>query len=181
MKNVEKNKKDIKKDENVEFTIKFNKKKILQGLGIALVVLAVLGLAFAVSTNGNKNTKTFEFINITIDEYLEKMKEENKSIIYVARPGCSWCQKESPIIKSLGSEYDLKIYYLNTDPFWDSAANTYSKDGEKFINSAEQYKDGWGTPNTIIVANGKIVDGEFSYVEKDKLKDLFKRNGFINE
>ena len=46
--------------------------------------------------------------------------------------------------------------------------------------SAEQYKDGWGTPNTIIVQNGEIVDGEFSYVEKSALKDLFKRNGFIN-
>jgi predicted bacteriocin transport accessory protein len=108
------------------------------------------------------------------------MKEEEKSIIYVARPGCSWCQKESPIVKSVGSEYDLKIYYLNTDPFWDSEAQTYTAEGQKFIDSDEHYKDGWGTPNTIIVGNGKVLDGEFSYVEKDKLKDLFKRNGFIN-
>ena len=179
MKKEEKKKKNKKED--VEVTIKFNKKKILQGVGVALVVLAVLGLAFAVSNTSNGSSKAFEFVNITIDEYLAKMQESEKSIIYIARPGCSWCQKESPIIKSLGSQYDLTIYYLNTDPFWDSEAQTYSEEGQKFINSSEKYADGWGTPNTIIVQNGEIVDGEFSYVEKSALKDLFKRNGFINE
>ena len=109
------------------------------------------------------------------------MKSEEKSIIYVARPGCSWCQKESPIIKRIGGEYNLKIYYLNTDAFWDSNNNTYTESGKKFIDSNEKYKDGWGTPNTIIVGNGTIIDGEFSYVERDKLIDLFKNNGFINE
>lgn len=175
-KNENKNKK-----EDDEVTIKFNKKKMLQGVGIALVVLGVLGLAFLVSTSSNKNSKAFEFVDITIDDYLEKMQGSEASIIYIARPGCSWCQKESPIIKSVGSEYNLKIYYLNTDPFWDSANQTYTEEGKKFIDSAEEYKDGWGTPNTIIVGNGKIIDGEFSYVEKDKLVDLFVRNGFIDE
>lgn len=178
---VNKNETKKNKKEDVEVTIKFNKQKLLQGAGITLIVLAVLGLAFFVSTNSNKGSKVFEFVNITIDEYLEKMSSNEKSIIYVARPGCSWCQKEAPIIKSVGSEYDLKINYLNTDPFWDSSANTYTDAGKKFMNSSEKYKDGWGTPNTIIVGEGKIIDGEFGYVEKDKLTDLFKRNGFINE
>ncbi|MBQ8892125.1 MAG: hypothetical protein IJ068_04655 [Bacilli bacterium] len=175
----EENKKNKKNDE-VEISFKFNKKKLVQGLGIALVVVAVLGLAFAVSNTTSKDTKAFEFVDITVDDYLEKMKESEKSVIYVARPGCSWCQKESPIIKALGAQYDLTIYYLNTDPFWDSENETYTEAGQKFMASAEQYKDGWGTPNTIIVQNGEIVDGEFSYVEKSALKDLFKRNGFIN-
>ena len=176
------NQKNGKSNEDVELTIRFNKKKILTGLGIFLVVAAVLGLAFAVSNNNStKVTKAFEFVEITIDEYLERMKLEEKSIIYVARPGCSWCQKESPIIKKVGGQYDLTIYYLNTDPFWDSDSSTYTEDGKKFMDSDENYKDGWGTPNTIVVGNGKIIEGEFSYVDEAKLVDLFKRNGFINE
>lgn len=158
-----------------------NKKKIFQGIGVFAVVLLVLGLAFYVSMKSNGNVKSFNFIDITINEYLDKMKEEKKSIIYVARPGCTWCQKESPIIKSLGAEYDLTIYYLNTDPFWDSDAQAPTEEGQMFMNSSEKYTEGWGTPNTIIVGNGKIIDGEFSYVEKTKLKDLFVRNGIINE
>ena len=81
----EENKKNKKNDE-VEISFKFNKKKLVQGLGIALVVVAVLGLAFAVSNTTSKDTKAFEFVDITVDDYLEKMKESEKSIIYVARP-----------------------------------------------------------------------------------------------
>ena len=109
------------------------------------------------------------------------MKYDEKSIIYVARPTCSYCVKETPIIKRLGAEYNLKIYYLNTQNFYSSTTQNYTEDGYKFINSAEQYKDGFGTPNTIIVQNGKIVDGIYQYVEANELKDLFVRNGFINE
>ena len=168
------------KKENNEITLKFDKTKLLKGIGVAAIVIAVLALAFMVSKNAGKDSKTFEFVDITIDEYLEKMQSEEKSIIYVARPGCSWCQKESPIIKKVGADYDLTIYYRNTDPFWDSELQTYTEQGQKFINSDEQYKDGWGTPNTIIVGGGKVIDGEFSYVERNKLIDLFKKNGFIN-
>ncbi len=174
-------KKENKNLKNDEVTITFNKKNILKGVGVVLAVVAVLGLAFLVSKNNASETKVFEFININIDEYLEKMQDSTNSIIYVARPGCSWCQKESPIIKRLGSEYNLKIFYLNTDPFWDSSINGPTEEGQKFMNSSEKYADGWGTPNTIIVGNGEIVDGIFNYVERDSLKDLFIRNGFINE
>ena len=95
--------KSKKNNENVEFTIKFNKKKALQRIGIILVVVAVLGLAFAVSKKSeSRPTTSFEFVDINIDQYLEKMNSEEKSIIYIARPGCSWCQKESPIVKKIG-------------------------------------------------------------------------------
>ena len=45
----------------------------------------------------------------------------------------------------------------------------------------EKYKDGWGTPNTIIVQNGDIVDGIYQYVEEKELLDFLKTNGIINE
>jgi len=180
-KNDEKNGKKATRKEDVELTIKFNKKKLLQGLGIAVLVIAVLGLAFAVSNKSESKSPAFAFTDIDINGYLEKMESEEPSIVYVARPGCSWCQKESPIIKKLGGQYNLTINYLNTDPFWDSDANTYTEAGQMFINSSEKYADGFGTPNTIIVGNGEIIDGEFSYVDEATLKDLFVRNGFINE
>ena len=47
--------------------------------------------------------------------------------------------------------------------------------------SSEKYKDGFGTPNTIIVQGGKIVDGAFGYVDANELTNLLKSNGFINE
>ena len=97
------------------------------------------------------------------------------------RPNCSFCVKETPILKRIANEFNLEVYYLDTTKFYDSNIQDYTEDGYKFINSAEVYQQGFGTPNTIIVQNGEIVDGVYQYVEASELKDLFERNGFINE
>ena len=173
-------KKETKKKKDAgELTNKLDKNKLLKGIGVVAIVLCVLGLAFFVSKEGEGSS--FEFTNITIDEYLEILNGTEKSIVYVARPGCSWCQKESPIIKRLGSRYNLTIYYLNTDEFFDANINDYSEDGYKFLNAAEPYKSEqkFGTPNTIIVQNGEILDGKYGYVELSELTSLFRENGLI--
>ena len=173
-------KKETKKKKDEELTIKVNKTNLLKGIGIVAVVLLVVGLAFFAS-KGGESKNPGDFINITLNEYLEKLKGEEKSIIYIARPTCSWCQKETPILKKIIGQYDLDVYYLNTENFYDSAKQDYTEEGYTFMASSEKYKDGFGTPNTIIVQNGEIVDGAFGYVEANDLKNLLKSNGFINE
>jgi len=172
----------MRKEKKDEIQITINKKNLMKGLGIVVLVLGVLGLSFLASNSyGGGSNKTFEFTNITVDEYLSLMDADEKSIIYVARPDCSFCQKQKPILTKIASKYDLEVYYLNTSGFVDYEAQKYTEDGEKFINSAEVYKTGFGTPNTIIVQNGEIIDGVYEYVEASELEDLFERNGFINE
>lgn len=169
-----------KEQKNKKNEDKINKKNLLKGLGVVAVVIVVLGIAFFASNNTGDG-KVVEFTNITIDEYLDRMNMDEKSIIYIARPSCSWCQKETPIIKKLMSQYDLTVYYLNTEYFYDSEIQDYTEDGYKLINSSGKYAEGFGTPNTIIVSGGEIVDGKFGYVEANELKDMLVSNGFINE
>lgn len=168
----------MKKDE-IQITI--SKKNLMKGLGVIVLVLGVLGLSYFASTSHAADNSVFKYTDITVDEYLSLMDADEKSIIYVARPDCSFCQKQKPILTKIASKYDLKVYYLNTSGFVDYEAQKYTEDGEKFINSAEVYKTGFGTPNTIIVQNGEIIDGVYQYVEASELEDLFERNGFINE
>lgn len=172
--------KEKSKKENIEVNFNINKSKLLKGIGVVAVVLVVIGLAFFASKNYGDGANSFQFTDITIDEYLELLKTEEKKIVYVAKPTCSYCQLETPIIKKLAGQYDLEIYYLNTEKFYDASINDYTEDGYKFIHSSEIYKDGIGTPNTIIIQNGKIVDGVYQYVEASELKELFERNDFIN-
>lgn len=172
-----------KKKEDIELNVKINKQKLLKGLGVVAVVLVVMGLAFFASNGYHKETKTFEFTDITIDEYLERMNGSDKSIIYIARPTCSWCQKQSPILKKVAATHDLNVYYLNTQDFYDSEKNDYNEKGWKLINSVPKFQEqnGFGTPGTIIVQNGAVVDGVYGYVEASELENLFSRNGLINE
>ncbi len=170
----------MKKEKSDNILININKKKLLNGIGIVVVVLAIIGLSFVASKSYGSNIEPYEFNEITIDEYLELLKSEEKSIIYIARPGCSFCIQETPILKKVASKYDLEVNYLDTSDFFDSVNQQYTESGLKFVNSAEEYKEGYGTPNTIIVQNGKIVDGVYQYVEESELVELFKNNGFIN-
>ena len=169
----------MEKDEYIQF--KINKKNLLKGIGVVVIVVAILSLSFVASKSYGLGTEAYKFTDITIDEYLELMKSEDKKVVYIARPTCSYCQLESPIIKKIGSKYNLKIYYLNTQGFFDEEKQDYTEDGRKFMSSNEVYKEGWGTPNTIIVQNGDIVDGIYQYVEEKELLDFLKTNGIINE
>ena len=109
------------------------------------------------------------------------MKEDEKHIVYVASPSCGYCNMETPILKRIAGKYDLEIHYLNTENFYDRTIQDYTEEGYKFINSSEVYSDGYGTPNTIIVQNGEIIDGVYQYAEAKELETLFKNNGFANE
>ena len=160
----EKNKKD--KD-----TTKI-KENIFKGLGIFIMVVAVLGLAFWTSKTYGSGIGAYEFNYIDIDEYLEFLDSKDKHIVYVARPSCSYCQVETPIVKRIAGKYKLDIYYLNTEEFYDSELKDYTEDGYKLINSTDTFSEGISTPNTLIVQNGKVIDGEYGYVEEDSLIDL---------
>ena len=180
----EKNKKEMH-DENMLSKVKSmildNKDKLIKGFIILAVVLGVGVFAYFTSDSYGQEVQTAEFVDITIDEYLNLMKSEDKKIVYVASPTCGYCVKQSPILKTIVSKYNLEVYYLNTSNFYDRELNDYTEDGYKFINSDEVYKEGYGTPNTIIVQDGRVVDGIYHYAESNDLINLFKENGFINE
>ena len=184
-------KKEPKKEEKKGLT-KESKDKIFKGIGVAIVVALIVGFAYWTSLSyGEKiDTSSFEFTYIDVDQYLEYMKDSEARIIYVAKPDCSYCQMETPIVKRLAVKNDLTIYYLDTTDFlehdedgnvkYDDDGNAIKTEtGNKFVASAEKYKDGWGTPNTIIVKDGKIVDGVYQYVDEASLTTLLKNNGFI--
>lgn len=176
MKKSEKEKKDT-------IQINIDKTKLLKGLGIGFIAIIILGVAFL--ANSNYSPKNVKFNNITIDEYLELMsknqKDDTKQIVYVASPSCSYCNMETPILKKIVGKYELQVNYLNTEKFYDASKEDYTEDGYKFINSSDIYKNGYGTPNIIIIQNGEIIDGIYQYAEASQIEELFKNNNLIKE
>ena len=43
------------------------------------------------------------------------MNSEDKKVVYIARPTCSYCQLESQNIKKIGSKYNLEIKNKNSE------------------------------------------------------------------
>ncbi len=113
---------------------------------------------------------------IGIDEYLDLLKDDEASIIYVARPTCHYCQEMEPIVRNVVYEYNVKVHYLNTDELDDEGQADFIKSNDYFDE-----KGGYGTPMLIIVKDNDFVDVIEGLTDKDTVVNFFKDNGIIEE
>ena len=120
-----------------------------------------------------KTNEQKEFIEISIDEYLNKYNEDKKTLILIARPTCHYCQIAEPILHNIAYKYNLNINYLNTDSF-------HNDDKQKFMESNEYFKNGFGTPMLLVVSEGKINDMVDGVTDTSNYIEFLKRNRFIN-
>ena len=156
-------------------------KKVGSVVAIVFLVLAVILGAVGISNISHEvksvidSSITLEnagFNEVTIDEYLDLIKEDKQNIILVARPTCGYCEKFTPILKKAKDDMKLTINYINTDNFT-------SEDWEKFEASLDYYSNNeWGTPLVLITKNGEVVADNGGYVELDAIKSFFKANGY---
>ncbi len=169
----------VVKDEKKQILVR----KVLGVSSIVLVVILVIALAIGVSniksddSNSDDSTSTVAleeagFNEVTLDEYLELIESSEKTIILVARPTCSYCEAFAPILSEAKDDLGLTIYYIDTDNF--------SEDDWTTFNASLDYlsENSWGTPLTLIVQNGEVVDVNQGYVELDTIETFFIDNGF---
>ncbi len=93
----------------------------------------------------------------TIDysEYLKLQKEYKDAIVVVVKAGCSWCEKYESVVEEITEYYTTPVYY-------------YKFDSNISVN---------GTPTTIIIKNGYIVDTIEGYKEYSDVEDILDKLG----
>lgn len=156
-------------------------KKTLQIMGVVTLVIVLIVGAFGISTikPSSSTTSTEEtvdlaktFNEVSLDEYLELVKGSEKSIVLIARPTCSYCEKFAPILKQAMEDMNLTVNYIDTDKLSEDDWTTFS-DSLDFLKNEE-----WGTPTVLIVQNGDSIAENQGYVELDTIKKFFTDNGF---
>ena len=70
---------------------------------------------------GNYEEDTKEFIEITAEEFEEKLAAGEKTIVYLGKAVCPYCRKFVPKLDKVRKEKNLTIHYLDslntpTDP-----------------------------------------------------------------
>ena len=123
-------------------------------------------------SNSITNEERKPYSSITIDDYLEKYRGTKESIILIGRDTCQYCMIAEPILQKLANDYDLEIYYLNTDYFSEDDINTLA-------NSNEYFNNGFGTPLLMIVKDETIVDTVDGLVDTAHYKLFLRNNGMI--
>ena len=110
---------------------------------------------------------------IDVKEYNKLVKSKEASVIVVGQSTCSYCVKAKVILNEVASKNDIEINYLNLSYMTED-------DYADFTSSFEYFQsDSWGTPVTMIVKNGKIVDKLEQLVTEEEYIEFFTKNGVL--
>ena len=136
---------------------------------IALFIIALIVSNYnteVISDNIEDNTKL-----IDTNEYLNLMAEDKENAFLLASPSCSYCLKLEPILIKVINDYDIDMYYINT--------NLASSTDFANIEATSIELEGFGTPTIVITKNNEVIAVNIGYVEEERIVTFFTENNII--
>jgi thiol-disulfide isomerase/thioredoxin len=105
--------------------------------------------------------------------YKKLLKSDGTNIIVIGQSTCTYCIKAKPILNKIIKDKNVKINYLNLTELSET-------DSEKFKGSLKYLSENdWGTPLTLIIKNGEVIDSANGVRDYDGYIELFEKNGLI--
>ena len=123
----------------------------------------------------------------TYKEYMELVKSKKITMAVFGRNSCTWCNKFKPVYNEVAAEYNLDIYYFDSDSFSSTEYNKILNSGLLIPakctknNESTPLSSGFGTPLTLFTQNGKSIDCISGYKNKTGLINSLKEVGLIKE
>ncbi len=119
-------------------------------------------LSFDKLSNG-----TQELNEISVEKYLDEIKNEEKVYVYVGTPTCPYCQMIEPVLKELENNLNISFNYLNYN-------NLTQSERQNFVDSHDFLKGQWGMPLLLIFEKGSLVDHHIGYAEYTVIEQFLK-------
>ncbi len=139
------------------------KKKLWIMIGIiSALIIFTIGIYFVGNLKVKKLLKDME----------EQINQEETQIFYFSRPTCHYCTLLKPITDTLGEEYQLTYYSINTDQY---SPNQLQKILKKFGLDSKTF----GTPYIVITKNGKVIGQLSGYADENVVFALFQKHLLI--
>ena len=139
------------------------------------IILIIIGIILVLSiTTITLVSRDKYLIKLTYEEILEKIENKDNFVLCVSASECIHCKEYKPKLKKVAKEYNIIIYYTNTDSFTK----------EQYEEFKTKFSFDGGTPTTIFFKNGEEkttanrIEGN---VKIDKIINKLKNNGFIAE
>lgn len=117
----------------------------------------------------------------------KKLVEEKKLVTMAVfgRDSCFYCNQFKPVYNTVAEEYNLDIYYFDSDSY-DSTEYTKIMNMGLIIPAScsdtqkeVELSQGFGTPLTLFTKNGKVIDCISGYVGKKELISKLETVGMI--
>lgn len=141
------------------------KKKIsiLLGVVAATILIIVIGSLY----ESHKSKKY-------LSDFYSAFNGSEEKIIMIGRDNCSWCQLFKPTLDFMSELYGFEYMYINTNELTSSTFN-------KLLKTIGVERDEFGTPLTIVVKDGTVVDSLNGYTDEKDLLDFLKKYDFVDE
>ena len=136
-------------------------KKILK----AIVLLFIVTIMFCGCS------KEERIVEISLDEFKEKMANKESFVLYVGNEGCSHCISYRPVLEQVLEDYDITIYQIDNSKL----DNSEFAEFRTYVNIS-------GTPTVAFITDGEEestlnrITGE---VSRETTIERFKSNGYI--
>jgi len=129
---------------------------------LALVIVVVLGFfliktekpAYEIPLTLSGNAGLHE---LSYKEYKEKIDNNDEFVIILERATCSHCVTYMPIAEKFATDYNVPMYYVDTDTFSSEEWGEFEK-SNSYLRRAN---GNWGTPTTVVLAGSTAV----TYIE----------------
>lgn len=136
---------------------------------IAIVILILL-VAFLII---NKAISKGNLVELTYEEFTEKVDNEESFVLCISRTTCSHCATYKPKLENVAKNYSIDLYYIDIDKYSEEEQEEF----EKIINFNDT------TPTTVFLKDGKETTASNRLVgdaNSDRIIDKLKSNGFID-
>lgn len=140
------------------------KKKVIVLLGaIAAVILLIVACSFIESKKSRKY----------LNDFYAAFNGSEEKLVMIGRDNCSWCQLFKPVLDSMHDKFGLEYLYVNTNELTSSVF-------KKLLKDIKVDENDFGTPLTIVVKEGKVVDSLNGYVDDLEVLSFLKKYKFIS-
>ena len=107
-----------------------------------------------------------------VSSFLEKYRQEDKTVILLTREGCQFCEIAIPFLQKISKEYQLDIYNI-------VSTSLSEEEVETFITSNERFQQNLKTPFLMIVQKEELVDSVEGLLSYEQYVDFLKENNVI--
>lgn len=147
------------------------KKKTIMFTVILAIILVALIVAFVVVNLKESGAIATPESKEVMKEFDENFNSKERTVIYYASPSCSYCTLQTPILDTISKDYDMNYYYLDSSKLSKGQRDKILKElGIKH-----------GTPTTIIVENGEVIDVAQGFIQGKDYVDFLKEGEMIPE
>lgn len=102
-------------------------------------------------------------------------ESKKKELVVVCQSSCQYCIMFKPVLMSIADEYGVKINYMNYNEIEEQ------EELGEYLSKYKEFQGDWGTPLTIVVENGKIINSFDGYTNEEEYVKFLKNNHLMEE